>query len=191
MDNKLRELRNRKNLTLTELSNQLSHLGINISADGLGKYERGDREPKLSTWKQLADFYKVPVSDLMGVDSDDMSQILLDDYLRYEKYFVEQHERMNKVPANDIAVSSIAEAMDLILTARGKYSDSSEISMYINTLMTNLKQLIINSNASSEHDDENQNKHLYSETVNNFTTLLDKIEAQNKKASDDKPETKG
>lgn len=184
MDNKLRELRNRNNLTLTELSKQLSYLGISISADGLGKYERGDREPKLSTWKQLADFYKVPVSDLMGVDSDDMSQILLDDYLRYEKYFVEQNERMNKVPANDIAVSSIAEAMDLILTARGKYSDSSEISMYINTLMTNLKQLIINSNASSEHDDENQNKHLYSETVNNFTTLLDKIEAQNKKASD-------
>lgn len=184
MDNKLRELRNRNNLTLTELSKQLSYLGISISADGLGKYERGDREPKLSTWKQLADFYKVPVSDLMGVDSDDMSQILLDDYLRYEKYFVEQNERMNKVPANDIAVSSIAEAMDLILTARGKYSDSSEISTYINTLMTNLKQLIINSNASSEHDDENQNKHLYSETVNNFTTLLDKIEAQNKKASD-------
>ncbi|WP_273950812.1 helix-turn-helix domain-containing protein [Leuconostoc mesenteroides] len=185
MDNKLRELRNRNNLTLTELSKQLSYLGISISADGLGKYERGDREPKLSTWKQLADFYKVPVSDLMGVDSDDMSQILLDDYLRYEKYFVEQNERMNKVPANDIAVSSIAEAMDLILTARSKYSDSSEISTYINTLMTNLKQLIINSNTSSEHDDENKNRHLYSETVNNFTTLLDKIEEQNKKASDD------
>ncbi|MBU6001416.1 hypothetical protein KQ236_15305 [Lactococcus lactis] len=111
-----------------------------------------------------------------------MSQILLDDYLRYENNFVEQYERMNKVPANDIAVSSIAEAMDLILTARGKYSDSSEISTYINTLMTNLKQLIINSNTSSEHDDENKNKHLYSETVNNFTTLLDKIEEQNKKS---------
>jgi len=181
MTSKLKKLRKEKNITLFDIEKETG-----IKRSTYSDYENGIvKTGKLETWKKLADYFGVSVAELMGVDSDDMSQILLDDYLRYEKYFVEQHERMNKVPANDIAVSSIAEAMDLILTARGKYSDSSEISTYINTLMTNLKQLIINSNTSSEHDDENKNKHLYSETVNNFTTLLDKIEEQNKKASDD------
>ncbi|KAA8373140.1 helix-turn-helix domain-containing protein [Leuconostoc carnosum] len=175
--NRIKELRTKQGKTLRDVAK-----AVNTSNQNISNWERGKSEPKLEMWKKLADYFGVSVAELMGVDSDDMSQILLDDYLRYEKYFVEQYERMNKVPANDIAVSSIAEAMDLILTARGKYSDSSEISTYINTLMTNLKQLIINSNTTSEHDDENKNKHLYSETVNNFTTLLDKIEEQNKKS---------
>lgn len=66
MKNRIKELRQKNNLTLKELSQQLKNTGFNISPDALGKYERAEREPKLETWKKLADFFDVPVSYLQG-----------------------------------------------------------------------------------------------------------------------------
>lgn len=66
--NKIRELRKEKGLTLKELSDDLSKKGIlDIAADTLGKYERGEREPKLKTWIKMSEYFSVPVSYLQGV----------------------------------------------------------------------------------------------------------------------------
>ena len=61
MKNRLREVRQRKGLTLKEASEGLNKIGLSITADALSKYERGDREPKLKTWSKLAQFYDVPL----------------------------------------------------------------------------------------------------------------------------------
>lgn len=62
--NRIKELRKEK--TLEEMSKELSQQGVKISADGLAKYERGVREPKLATWEKLADYYNVTPQYLVG-----------------------------------------------------------------------------------------------------------------------------
>lgn len=65
--NKIRELRKEKGLTLKELSDDLRKKGIlDIAADTLGKYERGEREPKLKTWLLLAKYFDVYLYYLQG-----------------------------------------------------------------------------------------------------------------------------
>ena len=68
MQNRLKELRHEKNLTLKEVSSQLEQNNLKISPDALAKYERGDREPKLDTWQKLADYFNVSVPYLQGLD---------------------------------------------------------------------------------------------------------------------------
>lgn len=84
--NRLKELRQRKNLTFKELSKKLQEDGIRISSDSLAKYERGDREPKIDKWQALANFFDVTVPYLQGIDdkpntgySKDYIYKLLDD----------------------------------------------------------------------------------------------------------------
>lgn len=78
MQNRLKELRHEEKLTLKEVSSQLEQNNLKISPDALAKYERGDREPKLETWKKLADFFNVPVDYLLGI-SKDRSTLTIDD----------------------------------------------------------------------------------------------------------------
>lgn len=67
MKNRLRELRKEKGLTLNELSNELlEKLNFKIGSNALGKYERGEREPKLDTWSKLADFFGVSIGYIQG-----------------------------------------------------------------------------------------------------------------------------
>ncbi|WP_304402235.1 helix-turn-helix transcriptional regulator [Lactobacillus intestinalis] len=66
--NRIRECRQNKKLTLVQLSEELAEKqNFKITADALGKYERGKREPKLETWQKLADFFEVPIPYLQGL----------------------------------------------------------------------------------------------------------------------------
>ena len=69
MKNRIKELRLKHNLTLKELSSRLKETDTNISSDALGKYERGDRNPKIDKWKALSDFSDVPITYLQGTTS--------------------------------------------------------------------------------------------------------------------------
>lgn len=64
--NRIKELRLQHGLTLKQLGNQLSKNNFSVSPDALAKYERGDRNPKIETLRQLADFYGVSVPYLQG-----------------------------------------------------------------------------------------------------------------------------
>lgn len=68
--NRIRECRQNKKLTLKQLSEELAKHDFNISADALGKYERGNREPKLETWMKLAEFFDVPISYITGASNE-------------------------------------------------------------------------------------------------------------------------
>lgn len=61
--NRLKELRQKNNLTLKELAQK-----IGMANNTLSQYETGKREPKLETWQALADFFNVSVPYLQGID---------------------------------------------------------------------------------------------------------------------------
>ena len=73
MQNRIKELREKKGLSQEELAKKL-----NISQQAIRLYEKGDREPKLETWQKLADFFNVPVDYLLGI-SKDRSTLTIDD----------------------------------------------------------------------------------------------------------------
>lgn len=61
---RLKELRNQKGLTTSELANI-----IGCSNPTITHYERGEREPSLSTLIKLADYFQVSVDYLIGHDN--------------------------------------------------------------------------------------------------------------------------
>lgn len=65
MTNRLKELRQKNNLTLEKLGQK-----VNIPKNTLSRYESGKREPKIETWKKLADYFNVSTSYLMGLNSN-------------------------------------------------------------------------------------------------------------------------
>ena len=65
MTNRLKELRQKNCLTLEKLGQK-----VNIPKNTLSRYESGKREPKIETWKKLADYFNVSTSYLMGLNSN-------------------------------------------------------------------------------------------------------------------------
>ena len=61
--NRIKELREKNNLTLRGLGKE-----INMSSSRISQYETGKREPKLETWQALADFFNVSVPYLQGIE---------------------------------------------------------------------------------------------------------------------------
>ena len=61
MQNRLKELRQKNNLTLVELGKK-----VGLANNTLSQYETGKREPKLETWQKLASFFHVSVPYLQG-----------------------------------------------------------------------------------------------------------------------------
>lgn len=110
--NRLRECRKNKNLTLRQLSKELGKRDFKISADALGKYERGDREPKLEAWIKLADFFNVPVSYIQGLSDHNYN----DPELNMKK-FLERNPNLSKKLKNRNVVNVIS-ASDFELQIR-------------------------------------------------------------------------
>lgn len=65
MTNRLKEIRQKNCLTLEKLGQK-----VNIPKNTLSRYESGKREPKIETWKKLADYFNVSTSYLMGLNSN-------------------------------------------------------------------------------------------------------------------------
>lgn len=64
--NRIKELREKKGLSIDQLSKGLKAKGISISPASISKYEREERKPKIDKWIKLANFFDVPVSYLQG-----------------------------------------------------------------------------------------------------------------------------
>ncbi|MCK8606988.1 helix-turn-helix domain-containing protein [Apilactobacillus ozensis] len=70
MYNRLREVRTAKGISLANLADELkAKENFSISGDALAKYERGVREPKLSTWNILAHYFQVSITYLQGLSN--------------------------------------------------------------------------------------------------------------------------
>ena len=65
--NRIKEIRQEKNLSQTDIAKALG-----VTRKAISLYVKGDREPKLETWQKLDDFFGVSVPYLQGVsDIDD------------------------------------------------------------------------------------------------------------------------
>ena len=64
--NRLRELRKKLGFTRKQVSEDMKECGIDIPVSTLTKYEVGERNPKIDKLKDLAFYYKVPLSYLQG-----------------------------------------------------------------------------------------------------------------------------
>lgn len=63
MGNRIRELRAKKGVTLTELEDSTG-----LSTSAVSQYENGNRKPKIETWQKLADYFGVSVGYLQGIE---------------------------------------------------------------------------------------------------------------------------
>ena len=81
--NRLKELREKKKLTLKELSQALKQDNVDISPDSLAKYERGERKPKYDKWAGIAKFYGVSVPYLQDntFSKTDIFRIMSKEYV--------------------------------------------------------------------------------------------------------------
>lgn len=71
MPNRIKELRKVNGLTLDALSDK-----VNIKRGTLNNYENEKTEPKLETWKKLADYFDVPIGYLQGVDGVNINDLI-------------------------------------------------------------------------------------------------------------------
>lgn len=70
--NRLRELRQKKHLTLEELGNAVGMLNSTLS-----QYENGKRNPNNEVWQQLADYFEVSVSYIKGeIDTEYLEKLI-------------------------------------------------------------------------------------------------------------------
>lgn len=100
--NRIKELRQKNNLTLRQLGTN-----VNMTSSRLSQYETGKREPKLETWNKLAQYFQVPTSYLMGL-SDDING--WDEWAKNTGYSVkqikEEIERLEKTKRLDGSLST-------------------------------------------------------------------------------------
>ena len=61
MKNRIKELRQKNNLTLKELGQK-----VGMANNTLSQYETGKRHPKFEVWQKLASFFHVSVPYLQG-----------------------------------------------------------------------------------------------------------------------------
>ena len=85
MQNRLKQLRKEKGLSLDEIQNKTG-----IKRGTYNNYENDVTEPKLETWQKLANFFNVPVDYLLGI-SKDRSTLTIDDLNAEEQ---EAYERI-------------------------------------------------------------------------------------------------
>lgn len=70
--NRLKELRQKKHLTLEELGNAVGMLNSTLS-----QYENGKRNPNNEVWQQLADYFEVSVSYIKGeIDAEQLEKLI-------------------------------------------------------------------------------------------------------------------
>lgn len=119
MLNRIKELRNKNNLTLRALGQK-----VNMSSSRLSQYETGKREPKLETWQKLADFFRVSVPYLQGISDlkgftyskDDVIKLINDTYVHEKEKDldiisgnIDQYLKLKKIelPLNKFSINEL------------------------------------------------------------------------------------
>lgn len=112
MTNRLKEVRLEKKLTQKEVS-----LQTGIPVNTYSNYERGDREPKLATWKKLADFFDVDVGYLQGVTNYENAVDLWAQSLSDNKEYQNKLENeFNKIKNSNHSTGKVSTDMQLAVS---------------------------------------------------------------------------
>ncbi|MCM6833761.1 helix-turn-helix domain-containing protein [Leuconostoc mesenteroides] len=192
--NRLKELRKSKGYTLDDISKLTG-----ITRGTYNNYENGKTEPKLAVWKQLSEFYGVPVTELM--DPEDLMNSVRDTVnsirISNNKRVANQIQRVaeiienNPLPQTSLNISNNLDVMlkifdnsnidnffddyELILKIQEKYGE------VIDCLM-----VLLHAVKDTDEEDRKETNKMISKAELDFSNLLSLLlEAQNKKASDD------
>lgn len=172
--NKLRELREEKNLSLAKLSKE-----VGISAGALGNYERGVREPKIETWEKLATYFNVPTAYLMGVsDEKESSTETIDKIISYLAQRNKINEQLNLQTENSIPLDSdvLVETMMAydIFVINILLSLDYEKLPELKKIIDNIQSIYIRttSKETTQSKEETIEEHL--ENINEITNILNK-----------------
>lgn len=180
--NRLKELRTEKGLTLSKAVTELNDLGLKLTPTSLARYEKwpnkGGRNPSFETWVTLADYYGVPLNELMNMGdiSEKVSNIVDTFRKSNDRMLSTQLDRISKTKFRDFESLNIAYAVQMVLDMYDRYDDDSDELTNITVILHALNNMINNT-----IDDDND----YQDTIETFTKLVKRLEAQNKKASDD------
>lgn len=158
MDNRLKQLRKQKGISLKKLSQQLNELyGITISDSQLSYYENGKRSPRdISVWNYIATFFGVPVGYLLGYQDDvelimkgtDDDLKILDSrsspYIQKKLNFLNDIEEVKRIKTDTLIALEFVENIYNRLSQYGRVkpgSYASEMEHISNALLDFLKEL--------------------------------------------------
>ena len=147
VSNRIRELRQKKGLTLKGMSKKLKENGVSLSASSLIKYERGERNPKLETWIELARFFDVPVSYLQGINGDSdwamegitQESEVFDRLFRLRLRESEPEYRDEEIP-NDNSLDDFSTIYGALVKSNKNFSGDTQI---LRTLSTSKRNKIV------------------------------------------------
>ncbi|VDG31327.1 hypothetical protein [Lactobacillus plantarum] [Lactiplantibacillus mudanjiangensis] len=144
MQNRLKEFRNQSGLTLDEMSQKTG-----IKRGTLNNYENSKTEPKLDTWKQLADFFNVSIPVLQGIEMTHSDKVKEIGAVLFEKYL--EHETYTDTDNNDFYIYDLnsfrkklnkyCEDNSIQLAAREARLDHATINDYLDCEESFLDQL--------------------------------------------------
>lgn len=129
--NRLKELRQEKDLTLLELREELKDKqGITFSTSQLSSFENGKRSPRRKdAWELIADYFNVSVPYLLGYDNDFEKQIRIDVLNNVLNKLYQTHDLLLETASKDFrkgytAAVLIVQTQEIILefeeSANGK-----------------------------------------------------------------------
>ena len=174
--NRIRKCRQNKKLTLKQLSEELAKQGLKISADALGKYERGEREPKLETWIKLADFFDVPVSYLQGLTISPYSLAQNDSFeqFAYDYGLVADGVDFDKISQQDkgkisITITDFKLLISYLVESKIDYK-SPEYKNYLDSVLD-----LVNYLSTVIFDDSIQNEYQRCKAMKFFNKEIDKF----------------
>ena len=195
MTSKLKKLRKEKNITLFDIEKETG-----IKRSTYSDYENGVvKTGKLKTWKKLADYFGVSVTELM--DPEDFMNSVRDSVnsirISNNKRVANQIQRVaeiienNPLPQTSLNISNNLDVMlkifdnsnidnffddyELILKIQEKYGEVMDCLM-----------VLLHADKDTDEEDRQETNKMISKAELDFSNLLSLLlEAQNKKASDD------
>ena len=102
--NRLKELRERRGLTLAELKDKIKEKqSVSFSTSQLSSYENGKRSPRNeSAWEEIADYFGVSIPYLLGYDDNDFEkQIRIDTLNNVLDKLYQTHDLLLEVASKD------------------------------------------------------------------------------------------
>lgn len=185
--NRIKELREKKGMSIDQLSKELKKKGVSISPASISKYEREERKPKIDKWIQLADFFDVPVSYLQGLTISPYSIGSNDSFeqFAYDYGLIADEVNVDKIPKQE--KKNISEALTkfkmlvaYLVEAKAKYK-SAEYEQYLDNVLelTNfLSTSIFNDNIVNESQRKKVMRTI-SQEIGNFYKALAGSDASN------------
>lgn len=174
-NNRLREIRTSKNLTLQQVADS-----IGVGNNTISRYENGTREPNIQTWYKLAKFFKVPTAYLQGIETTEFGNKLTKTIVHYhidrselaaESGFREpligMWEHGFALP-DDSQINNLAHGLCILISrATGKKLDESAIvkslnSSYMDTIGDDLTDVIVQDDELNiDASNDVKNSHFY------------------------------